>query len=137
MAYSPLAQGYLSGAYHPGRRPAGMRARNPLNPLASPHNLKQAEALLATLRDIGVRHGATPAQVALAWVITHPNTVVIPGARTVEQMEQNAAAADLRLDPEELSRLTEMADRLPLRGGLGRVVDTLRAGTRGAERRHR
>lgn len=130
MAYSPLAQGYLSGAYHAGRRPTGMRARNPVNPLSSPHNLKQSEALLDTLRDVGARHAATPSQVALAWVIAHPNTVVIPGARTVEQMEQNAAAADLHLDTGEMARLTEMAERLRLRGGLARVADALRAGTR-------
>ena len=43
---------------------------------------------------------------ALAWVIRHPNTVAIPGARTVVQLEENAAAADLELSDDEFDRLT-------------------------------
>jgi len=56
-------------------------------------------------------HGATPAQVALAWVIAHPNTAAIPGARTLEQLEQNAAAADLALTPDEVAWLADEAER--------------------------
>ena len=52
---------------------------------------------------------ATPAQVALAWVIAHPNTIAIPGARTIEQLEENAAAADLVLGDSELARLSAEA----------------------------
>ena len=55
------------------------------------------------------RHGATPAQVALAWVIRHPNTIAIPGARTIHQLEENAAATDLVLADDELTRLSAEA----------------------------
>lgn len=48
---------------------------------------------------------------ALAWVIAHPSTVAIRGARTLEQLEQNAAAADLVLAPHELARLTAESER--------------------------
>ncbi len=61
------------------------------------------------LREIGEAHGATPAQVALAWVLHHPNTVAIPGARTIAQLEENAAAADIVLADDEAARLALVA----------------------------
>ncbi len=71
-----------------------------------------ARPLLAALEAIAQAHGVTPAQVALAWVIGHPNVIAIPGARTIEQLEENAAAADLVLSASERERLTREADRL-------------------------
>ena len=53
----------------------------------------------------------TPAQVALAWLIGHGNVVAIPGARTVAQLEENVAAADLELSEAEMDRLTGEAAR--------------------------
>ena len=64
------------------------------------------------MSDIAAAHDATVGQVALAWVLGHANTVAIPGARTVEQLEQNAAAADLVLAPEEMVRLTGLAEAI-------------------------
>ncbi len=107
IAYSPLAQGLLS-AGDPGGRRTGLRRMNPLLRDAS---RRRARHLLAVVGEIAAAHGATPAQVALAWVISHPNSAAIPGARTLEQLEQNAAAADLVLDPDELARLTREAER--------------------------
>ncbi len=109
IAYSPLAQGLLSGAYSPDRLPEGFRRRNPANPLSSKRRLAAAMPLIGALREVGESHGATPAQVALAWVIRHPNVIAIPGARTVEQLERNAAAADLILTAEEHAHLTDVA----------------------------
>ena len=65
--------------------------------------------LQVEIRDIARAIGATPAQVALAWVVSHPNTVAIPGARTAEQLTENAAAADLVLDAATLARLAQAA----------------------------
>jgi aryl-alcohol dehydrogenase-like predicted oxidoreductase len=65
--------------------------------------------LHAALAEIALRHGATPAQVSLAWVLGHPNTIAVPGARTIEQLEENAAAADLELSPDEMVRLFTLA----------------------------
>ena len=56
-------------------------------------------------------HDATPAQVALAWVIRHPNVVAIPGASSVAQLESNVAAADLELSDDDDARLNSAADR--------------------------
>ena len=52
-----------------------------------------------------------PAQVALAWLIGHGNVVAIPGARTVAQLEDNVAAAELELSGAEMERLTAVAVR--------------------------
>jgi aryl-alcohol dehydrogenase-like predicted oxidoreductase len=106
MAYSPLAQGLLSGKYHADNRPGGVRA---MNPLFSPENLRRAEPLLATLREVAAGHQAKPAQVALAWLLSLPSVVAIPGASSVEQLEFNVAAADLELDAASVTALTEAA----------------------------
>ncbi len=102
VAYSPLGQGLLAGAGESGS-PGGIRALSPRFREGRRHG---AAALLAAVHDVAAIHGATPAQVALAWVIRHPNTVAIPGARTVAQLEENAAAADLELSDDEFDRLT-------------------------------
>ena len=62
-------------------------------------------------------HGATPAQVALAWVIRRPNVVAIPGASSVDQLVRNAEAADLDLSDSEDAQLTVASDQFkPLTG---------------------
>jgi aryl-alcohol dehydrogenase-like predicted oxidoreductase len=121
IAYSPLGQGLLSGRYgEHGAAPGGIRRTNAL---FTRENLVRAADLLAALRDIARRHAATPAQVALAWVIRRPNVVAIPGASSVAQLEANAAAADLTLSEDEDVRLTDAAGRFrPLRG-LGAVPE--------------
>jgi aryl-alcohol dehydrogenase-like predicted oxidoreductase len=107
VAYSPLAQGLLAdGSPAAARRRPGMRAANPLFRGSGQRRLAP---LIETIHEIAATHGATPAQVALAWVIHHPNTVAIPGARTIEQLEENAAAADLALSGDEVARLTSVA----------------------------
>jgi aryl-alcohol dehydrogenase-like predicted oxidoreductase len=114
MAYSPLAQGFLSGRYDESNAPGGVR-RN--NALFLPDNLRAAGPLLDALRGIAAAHSATPSQVALAWLVRRPNVVAIPGASSVAQLEQNAAAADLALDEDEDARLTAASDAFrPLRG---------------------
>jgi aryl-alcohol dehydrogenase-like predicted oxidoreductase len=108
VAYSPLAQGVLAAKYTADTAPGGARAGNLL---FSAENLRRAEPVLDALRELGSAHQATPAQVALAWVVHHPGVVAIPGARSVAQVEANAAAADLHLAPDELTHLTAAADR--------------------------
>jgi aryl-alcohol dehydrogenase-like predicted oxidoreductase len=107
MAYSPLAQGLLSGRYDAENRPGGMRASQAA---FLPENLERLAGVLAELRRIADAHGATPAQVALAWVVSHPGVVAIPGASSVAQLEHNAAAADLKLSADELSELAAAAE---------------------------
>lgn len=108
IAYSPLGQGLLSARYDATNTPRqGVRA---MNPLFLPENLARAQGVLGTLRDVAKSHDATPAQVALAWVVRRPNVVAIPGASSVEQLEHNAAAADLELSDDDDARLTMAAE---------------------------
>jgi len=106
MAYSPLAQGLLGGRYTVDNRPSGVRAANPL---FGTENLLRVAPLLDTLREVAGAHDVKPAQVALAWLLSLPQVVVIPGASSVDQLEFNVAAADLELDQASLGALTEAA----------------------------
>ena len=106
MAYSPLAQGLLGGRYTVENRPGGVRAANPL---FGTENLRRAEPLLDVLREVAAAHDVAPAQIALAWLVSLPRVVVIPGASSVAQVEANAAAADIDLRPDEQAALTAAA----------------------------
>jgi aryl-alcohol dehydrogenase-like predicted oxidoreductase len=125
IAYSPLAQGLLSGRYHRGNRPVnGVRAASPL---FLPDNLERAGDLLATLREVADAHSATPAQVALAWVIRNPAVAAIPGASSVAQLESNVAAAEIDLTGDEDAALRAASDRFRPITGIAAVPRTLRA----------
>lgn len=106
IAYSPLAQGLLGGKYGLHNRPGGVRA---VNPLFGTENLRRVEPLLQTLRDVADSVDAKPAQVALAWLISLPGVVAIPGASSVEQLEFNVAAADIELSADSRDALTAAA----------------------------
>src|SRR5919201_1448439 len=81
------------------------------SPLFLPENLDRAGDLIATLREVADAHSATPAQIALAWVIHRPAVVAIPGASSVGQLESNVAAADIDLTEDEYRALHEAATR--------------------------
>jgi aryl-alcohol dehydrogenase-like predicted oxidoreductase len=115
IAYSPLGMGLLSGRYDADHPPRGSARLN--NALFLPENLERARPLIDALREIARAHDATPAQAALAWVVHHDNVVAIPGASSVAQLEANAAAADLELSDDEMTRLTQTSDGFhPTRG---------------------
>ena len=124
IAYSPLAQGLLSAKYDGTNTPGGVRAGNAL---FLPENIERAQPMLTALREIAAAHDAKPAQVALAWVIRHPNVVAIPGASNVGQLESNAAAADLELTDDEFERLTAASDRFEPIGGPAALPKLLKA----------
>ncbi|HEX8509046.1 MAG TPA: aldo/keto reductase [Propionibacteriaceae bacterium] len=120
MAYSPLAQGLLGGRYTVDNRPSGVRAANRL---FGTENLRRVAPLLDTLRQVAARYDAKPAQIALAWLLSLPQVVVIPGASSVEQLEFNVAAADIDLDAESQQALTAAARQFrPV--SLGRTLMT-------------
>ena len=114
IAYSPLAQGLLGGRYDAEHRPSGLARR--FNPVFLPDALERATALIEALREIGRTHQCAPAQVALAWVLSHGNVVAIPGASSVAQVESNAAAADVELSESEVTQLTQAAERFEVPG---------------------
>jgi aryl-alcohol dehydrogenase-like predicted oxidoreductase len=125
IAYSPLAQGLLSGRYDRDNLPAN-RVRVG-NPLFLPENLDRATELIGVLREVADAHAATPAQVALAWVIRHPVVTAIPGASSVEQLESNVAAAELELSDDEYATLSAASERFQPVTGRAVVPAMLRA----------
>lgn len=105
IAYSPLGQGALSGKYQTAAPANFRRFRGEFTAAAR----ARREPLVEALRDVASAHAATPAQVALAWLLRKPNVVAIPGASSVKQIEENAAAADLDLTSEEAARLDSLS----------------------------
>ena len=128
IAYSPLAQGLLTGKYDRDHRPSGAVRR--ANPLFSDEGLARAQPLVDTLREVADAHDVTPAQVALAWVVRHPNVVAIPGASSVEQVESNAEAASIELTDEEAAALTRASDSFSAPRGLQAARGIAEAGVR-------
>jgi len=104
IAYSPLGQGLLSGRYR-DRAPSNFRRVRSDFRAASRARLAP---LFSALDDIGSHHRATAAQVALAWLISKPNVVAIPGASSLQQLEENAAAGDIELTGDEIERLSTL-----------------------------
>ena len=104
ISYSPLAKGLLGGRYDTEHLPTGP-ARS-MDPLCLPENVERAMPVINAVRRIAETHDATPSQVALAWLLSHPNVVAIPGASSLDQLRRNVEAADLELKPDDLEELT-------------------------------
>jgi aryl-alcohol dehydrogenase-like predicted oxidoreductase len=104
MVWSPLAGGLLSGKYGPGATtPEGSRRVTFDFP---PVDKDRAWACVAAMREVGEKHGASVARVALAWVLSKPFVMsIIIGARTLDQLNDNLAAVDLKLDAEDVAKL--------------------------------
>ncbi|MEJ2040605.1 MAG: aldo/keto reductase [Desulfosarcinaceae bacterium] len=104
LAYSPMAQGLLTGKFGPGHtfEKGDHRAANRL---FQPEHYERVQTALAQLRPMAEDKGISMGQLALAWVIAQPNTCAIAGARNARQAEQNAGAAEVHLSREELETL--------------------------------
>lgn len=108
LPFSPLGRGFLTGTLSPGSFDArDFRSRNPR---FTDEAMAANAALVDAVRAVAERVGGTAAQVALAWVLAQGEHVVpIPGTKKLRYLEQNAAAADLTLSPQDLAEL----DALP------------------------
>ena len=111
IAYSPLEQGLLTGKYH--QHPEYIRTRpGPRKWMGGfrTQGLQRSRPLIEELGNIARAHGASPSQVALAWLCQfHNNVVVIPGASRVEQAVENRGALELTLSPRELGKLDQLS----------------------------
>ena len=103
IAYSPLAQGLLTGKYGPGKAPKGFLRRNYIYMRYG--RLSRISNLLSVLEEISMIKGASISQIALGWVIRHPNVVAIPGAKREEHVKQNAEASSIELGEDELEMI--------------------------------
>jgi aryl-alcohol dehydrogenase-like predicted oxidoreductase len=110
VAYSPLGRGFLAGRFRSRDEvPEGDFRRR--NPRFEPGNLERNLELVERVEEIAAAHGAKPAQVALAWVLSRGDDVVpIPGTKRRTYLEENAAASELELTADELARLEPQFD---------------------------
>lgn len=109
IAYSPLALGLLSGKYH--KNPERLNEK----PFYSRGRIKpyyeSSAALIAMLEEIGDKHDATPAQVALNWLVNFngETVVAIPGAKKARQAKESAGAMQFKLTKDEMEQLSELS----------------------------
>lgn len=106
VAYSPLGRGFLSGSWSaPGEIPEGDRRRD--MPRFQGDNFDKNIRMVEALKVVAARRGATPAQMALAWVLAQGEDVVpIPGTKRRKYLEENVAALDIKLSDAELGEIT-------------------------------
>jgi aryl-alcohol dehydrogenase-like predicted oxidoreductase len=110
VAYSPLGRGFLTGAI-PNREALDANDWRLHNPRFSEQALAENARFVELLRDIAARKGATPAQVALAWVLAQGEDIfTIPGTRSIERLKENLGAWKVEFAAEELA---EIRRRLP------------------------
>ncbi len=105
LAYSPLAQGLLTGKYTPDKDFKFQDARR-IDPRFSKSNLEKIAPVIKLLTEMGEKRDRTPAQVALNWLIAQ-GVVPIPGAKTAQQATQNAGALGWSLSQEEVAQLEQ------------------------------
>ncbi|MFZ4896519.1 aldo/keto reductase [Plantibacter sp. Mn2098] len=119
VAYSPLGRGFLTGKIRSlaDFAPDDFRLTNPR---FSEENFQANLALVHEVESIAADAGATPAQIALAWLLTrYENLAVIPGTKRVERVEENAAADSVELSAEQLARLNNLIPAVGERYGEG------------------
>ncbi|MBV9719432.1 MAG: aldo/keto reductase [Candidatus Eremiobacteraeota bacterium] len=108
VPYSPLGRGFLTGALNVNALEPNDFRRS--NPRFTGENGRRNERLVEVVRDVARELDGTPAQVALAWVLSRGNDVVpIPGTKRVRYLEENCGALALRLSEEQLTRLDALA----------------------------
>jgi methylglyoxal reductase len=111
LSYSSLALGLLTGRIGPERKFSGDDQRRG-NPRFSVANRHKVAALMADILPVTEAHGATPAQIVIAWTLQQPGiTFSLCGARNAAQARENAAAGRILLSPSEINTISEAASR--------------------------
>lgn len=107
LAYSPLAQGLLTGKYSPesAETPTGARR---VDRRFSKEGLQKIAPVISLLTSLGQKYDRTPAQVALNWLIAQGNVIPIAGVKTAQQVRQNAGALGWRLNDDEVKELEKI-----------------------------
>ena len=116
VPYSPLGKGFLTGAMSENTKFASNDFRSTL-PRFTPEALKANQALIDLLGSIGKQKKATPAQIALAWLLAQkPWIVPIPGTTKLNRLEENIGAAEVELTPEDLREIDSAASKIKVEG---------------------
>lgn len=116
VPYSPLGRGYLTGKIDENTTFADndIRARNPR---FTQEAIKANMAVVDLLKRIGVQHNATPAQIALAWLLAQkPWIVPIPGSRKLERLDENLGAAEIELTADDLNAIKDAMAQITVIG---------------------
>jgi aryl-alcohol dehydrogenase-like predicted oxidoreductase len=118
VPFSPLGKGFLTGTV------TASTSFDPTNDIRStiprftPEALQHNQAVVDLLSSIAQRKGATPGQIALAWLLAQkPWIVPIPGTRKLHRLEENLGAADIELSAGELAEIEEAASKIKVEGG--------------------
>lgn len=111
VAYSPIGRGFLSGRFKTidDLEPNDWRRQNPR---FMGENFQRNLDLVQKIEEIAREKGVTPAQLAIAWVMSRGDDIVpIPGSRSIHHLEENAAATEIALTPRDLMRIDEAAPK--------------------------
>lgn len=115
VAFSPMANGFLTGAYGAHTTFEGAQDHRAGMPQYTEEGERRARPLMAFVHELAGVHGATPAQVSLAWMLRKkPWIVPIPGSRKPERLRENLGAADVELTADEVARIDELLGGLDL-----------------------
>jgi aryl-alcohol dehydrogenase-like predicted oxidoreductase len=108
ISYTPLESGLLTGKYH--KNPELLAKKSPFYRSLIKRGIDKSRKLIAALETVGEKYNATPAQVALNWIIYSQgdSVVTIPGVTNPKQAEDNAGAMRFRLSGDELARLDKV-----------------------------
>ena len=112
IAWSPLAQGVLSGKYHSAEAPKGDVREG--NELFNRKNLDATKSVIGKLSEISKKYSMTPSQVALNWLSSQDGVIPIPGAKNVKQVEENAASLRIKLTERELGELSKISKEIEI-----------------------
>jgi aryl-alcohol dehydrogenase-like predicted oxidoreductase len=116
VPYSPLGKGFLTGAMNETTTFASTDFRSTL-PRFTPEALKTNQALVDLLGSIGKRKNASPAQIALAWLLAQkPWMVPIPGTTKLNRLEENIGAAAVELTADDLHEINDAASKIKVEG---------------------
>jgi aryl-alcohol dehydrogenase-like predicted oxidoreductase len=116
VPYSPLGRGFLTGKINENTTFASDDFRNKL-PRFTPQARKANQALVDLLGKIAKRKNATPAQIALSWLLAQkPWIVPIPGTTKLERLEENIGAVSIQLTPDDLREIDSAAAKIPVQG---------------------
>jgi aryl-alcohol dehydrogenase-like predicted oxidoreductase len=116
VPFSPLGKGFLTGKIDKNAKFVSSDFRN-IVPRFKPENIEANQVLVELIKKIALVKDATPAQIALAWVLAQKSWIVpIPGTRKLERLEENLGAAEVELTPEELNDLNDALSKIEISG---------------------
>ena len=118
VPYSPLGKGFLTGTLTASTNFDASNDIRSTIPRFSPEALQHNQAVVDLLASIAQRKGATPGQIALAWLLAQkPWIVPIPGTRKLHRLEENIGAGDVELSGDELAEIEAAASKIQVQGG--------------------